>query len=103
VAGRLVGALGAARHGAGWSAGFGDPQARATADSLAAHARAQFGADIGIGLCGSVGHGTYAVAVDTGQVAGLAGRRSSTPAEVRRWAVYQALNVVWRAIAGKRL
>ncbi|GIW05408.1 MAG: CinA-like protein [Dehalococcoidia bacterium] len=112
LAAAFAGALVAAGPtGADWASPLGQPASEPEALALAALARERFGADVGIGLSGvagpaavgSIEPGAIAIAVDHDRRTSQTVFRASTPAEVRRWATYTALNLIWRSLTGRPL
>lgn len=105
----FAGGVGGAETRNDWTAKFGVPGRAETAQALALHARELFGAPVGIGLSGVPGPagidgvkpGTFAIAVDGGVSTSQQAFRATTPAEVRRWAIYSSLNVIWRTLSGR--
>lgn len=112
LAAALVGALVAATPtSATWTSSLGRPGSEEDALALAALARERFSTDVGIGVSGVAGPesvagvepGTFAIAIDHERRASQALVRSSIPAEVRRWATYSALNLIWRSLTNRPL
>ncbi|MFN8532775.1 MAG: CinA family nicotinamide mononucleotide deamidase-related protein [Dehalococcoidia bacterium] len=108
----FAGALVAAGpYGADWASPLGEPATEPEALALASLARQRFGAEVGIGISGVAGPealgstepGAIAIAIDHGGRDSQTVVRSSTPAEVRRWASYTALNLIWRSLTGRPL
>jgi nicotinamide-nucleotide amidase len=111
LAARFAGGLIAAGPTVTWAQAAGPPGAAETAVALAERARQQFQAEVGIGISGvagpepvaAVAPGTIALALVDGGTFSQTLMRSSTPPDVRRWAGYAALNLIWRALSGRSL
>jgi nicotinamide-nucleotide amidase len=112
LAARFAGGLVAAEPtAAAWASPLGQPASAAEALALAALARERFSTEVGIGLSGVAGPltvggvepGAIAIAIDHDRRDSQTVFRSSTPAEVRRWATYTALNLIWRSLSGRPL
>ncbi|MCS6801434.1 MAG: CinA family nicotinamide mononucleotide deamidase-related protein [Chloroflexota bacterium] len=108
----LAGALvAAAPTSTAWGSPLGQPGSEAEARALAALARERFGAEVGIGVSGVAGPtpigtaepGTIAIAIDHERRESQSIVRVSSPAEVRRWATYAALNLIWRSLTHRPL
>jgi nicotinamide-nucleotide amidase len=112
LADALAGALVAATPtSAAWASPHGRPGSEEDARALAALARERFAADVGIGVSGVAGPepvagvepGAFAIAIHHDRDASQALFRSSVPSEVRRWATYSALNLLWRSLTNRPL
>jgi nicotinamide-nucleotide amidase len=112
MAGKFAGGLlGTSPSTSRWAEFAGRAGSAEAAAALAADARIRFSAAVGIGITGVPGPdpidgvepGTFAIAIDDGSPSVQTAFRSSTPAEIRRWTAYTALNLIWRKLAGRPL